>query len=108
VQLDRIGLPRARTQVRFHDHLGRIGDVDFWWPELNAIGEFDGFGKYHRVEFANGRSPGEVVYDEKRREDRLRATSTRPIVIRWGWSEALDPRGLRALFVAAGIRLPPM
>jgi hypothetical protein len=106
VQFDAIGLPRPETQVQFHDHLGRIGDVDFWWRRLNAIGEFDGFGKYHRVEFTGGRSPGEVVYDEKRREDRLRATSTRPVVIRWGWEEALNPRALRALFVEAGIRLP--
>lgn len=107
VQFDAIGLPSPETQVQFRDHLGKIGDVDFWWRELNAIGEFDGFGKYHRIEFTNGRSPGEVVYDEKRREDRLRATSTRPVVIRWGWDEALHPAALRALFVAAGIRLPP-
>ncbi len=108
VQCVAIGLPHAQTQIAFFDHLGKIGETDFWWPELNTIGEFDGFGKYHREEYTSGRSAAEVVYEEKRREDRLRATSTRPIVVRWGWDEARDTRALHALFVGAGIKLPPL
>jgi hypothetical protein len=75
--------------------------VDFWWPEFNLIGEFDGNGKYLREEFANGRSPGEIVIAEKRREDRLRALG--PQVTRWDWSIARSAFRLRAHLADAGL-----
>lgn len=54
VLLDSFGMPRPLLQVTFRDSQGRIGDTDFWWPGLNLIGEFDGFGKYVREEFCAG------------------------------------------------------
>jgi hypothetical protein len=79
-------LPIPELQVPFSDKNGLIGIVDFWWPKLGLIGEFDGLGKYMRDELRNGRTIDEVVMDEKKREDRLRATGAR--VTRWGWIEA--------------------
>ena len=66
------------------------------------IGEFDGFGKYLREEFAAGRTVAEIVLDEKRRENRLRALG--PRVARWGWEEARDRSAFRRILAAAGLR----
>jgi hypothetical protein len=96
-----LGFPAPRLQMPFFDRRGHIGDVDFWWPEFNLIGEFDGNGKYLREEFTNGRSPGEIVIAEKRREDRLRALG--PQVTRWDWSIARSAFRLRAHLADAGL-----
>lgn len=102
VGIHRLGLPRPILQQRFVDAFGLIGVVDFWWPEADVIGEFDGLGKYLREEFAAGRSPAEVVLDEKKRENRLRATG--PRVARWGWETARSRSALRQVLATAGLR----
>ena len=99
-----LGFPDPVLQQEFSDAAGFIGRCDFWWEEYNQIGEFDGKGKYLREEFLRGASPGEVVVAEKQREDRLRATATRPGVTRWGWDTAVDPSKLSAHLRAVGIR----
>jgi predicted transcriptional regulator of viral defense system len=81
-----LGLPAPELQVPFSDSDGLIGIVVFWWPEYNLIGEFDGAGKYLREELRNGLSIEQVVMDEKRRENRLRALG--PRVTRWDWPVA--------------------
>src|SRR5674476_401682 len=48
------------------------GRVDFWWPGARVVGEFDGRVKYGRAN-PSGRPPEDVLWDEKLREDRLRA-----------------------------------
>jgi hypothetical protein len=103
VNLARAGLPAPELQKEFSDARGRIAFVDFWWPAVNLIGEFDGVDKYVRDEYTDGKSPAEVVIAEKRREDRLRATATRPRMSRWGWSVANSVEELRDLLVAAGL-----
>ncbi len=103
VGIHRLGLPRPVLQQRFVDAFGLIGVVDFWWPEAEVIGEFDGLGKYLREEFAAGRTPAEVVLDEKRRENRLRATG--PRVARWGWETARSRSALRQVLAEAGLRV---
>jgi len=95
-------LPAPELQKPFFDQAGRIGVVDFWWPEASLIGEFDGRGKYLREEFTQGREPGEVVVAEKVREDRLRAVG--PRVVRWGWEVASNPVALGELLTRAGLR----
>ncbi len=102
VGIHRLGFPRPVLQQRFVDASGLIGVVDFWWPDHDVIGEFDGVGKYLREEFAAGRTPAEVVLDEKRRENRLRAIG--PRVARWGWEVARERAALRRTLVAAGLR----
>jgi len=98
VGIHRLGLPAPELQVPFYDRGGLIGVVDFWWPQANLIGEFDGVGKYLRDEFTNGRTPAEAVIAEKHREDRLRALG--PGVARWGWMEARSLPMLNAKLVA--------
>lgn len=65
-----LGYPRPQLQVRFSD---REGDMftDFYFAEYDAAVEFDGKTKYTRDEYTKG-DPGEVVWQEKKREDRLR------------------------------------
>jgi len=41
--------------------------------------------KYQKPEYLKGRTPGQVVVDEKIREDRIRATGVK--VIRWVWAD---------------------
>ena len=94
-------LPPPRLQHRFEDGVGSIGIVDFWWPQEGIIGEFDGVGKYVREEYAKGRTPAEVVIEEKRREDRLRSLGHR--LVRWGWQEATDLTALDRVLTGAGL-----
>ena len=49
-----------------------IGICDFYWEEDHHVGEFDGKVKYGRL-LRPGESPGDAVFREKRREDRVRA-----------------------------------
>ncbi|MFO7688962.1 MAG: hypothetical protein R6W83_00140, partial [Cryobacterium sp.] len=56
---------------------------------INRVGEFDGRGKYITEEFTQGRTTAQVVLDEKRREDRVRALG--PTFSRWDWETARDP-----------------
>jgi hypothetical protein len=102
VAIHRLGFPPPVLQFVFHDAQGRM-IVDFWWPDYNLIGEFDGRGKYLRDEYTLGRSTAEVVIAEKERENRLRAQG--PTVVRWGWEEAMAPPLLRRKLLAAGLPL---
>lgn len=102
VAIHRLGFPPPVLQERFEDAWGLIGFVDFWWPDQDVIGEFDGRGKYLRDEFLDGRAPAEVVLDEKKRENRLRALG--PRVGRWGWEIARNRTALRAVLTDAGLR----
>jgi hypothetical protein len=61
-----------------------IGRVDFGWPELRTIGEFDGLVKYGRT-LRPDQDPVEVLVAEKLREDALRAEDLG--VTRWIWSD---------------------
>jgi hypothetical protein len=96
------GLPKPVLQQPFRDRRGLIGVVDFWWPQFNLIGEFDGRGKYTRDDMLNGMSPAEAVLAEKAREDRLRALG--PGVVRWDWPYAISPPRLARKLRDAGLR----
>jgi hypothetical protein len=99
--ISRAGLPAPRPQYRVDDAAGAMF-ADFAWPDHGVLGEFDGVAKYVREEFRAGRSVAEVVIEEKRREDRLRAAGWR--VARWGWDVARSVPGLRRLLMDAGVR----
>jgi hypothetical protein len=71
-------LPEPMLQFHVYDDLGNlVGITDFAWPQYRLLGEFDGMIKYGRL-LKPGQSPGDVVTDEKNREDRLREVT--------GWS----------------------
>ncbi|GAA5119234.1 hypothetical protein [Pseudonocardia adelaidensis] len=66
---------------------GRVYEIDFGWPELHTVGEFDGLIKYGRL-VEPGQDPADVVVAEKLREDEIRDLGLR--VVRWTWSEIDD------------------
>lgn len=78
------GLPMPVPQYEVYDDAGGlVGVVDFAWPELGVFLEFDGKAKYQRF-LREGEEPGDAVFREKKREDRLRqATGWRCIRITW-------------------------
>ena len=96
VAIRRHGLPAPELQWDVRGGGRRIGRVDFGWPALRTVGEFDGRTKYSRDDAA------EVVWAEKRREDALRAEGLR--VVRWTWADLADfdavAARLRSAFVA--------
>ena len=102
VNIHLAGLPAPQLQVPMKGASGRSYVVDFWWPQFNLIGEFDGQAKYRDAEFLSGRTPQQAVYDEKLREDDLRATGKG--MSRWPWEVAVSLQRLRAHLGAAGIR----
>ena len=71
------GLPRPELQVEIHDAAGLIGRVDGWYEEAAVALEFDGQIKYTDPLYTS--TPGEVLWKEKRREDRIRAVGIRVV-----------------------------
>ncbi len=96
-----LGFIAPELQVRFDDAAGFIAFVDFFWPSINKVGEFDGLGKYLKEEYTRGRTTAEVVMDEKRREDRIRACG--PSVSRWEWPIAHDLAAFGAYLSRIGV-----
>lgn len=99
-------LPLPALQVEITDGDGFNARVDFLWEDLKVVGEFDGHIKYGRL-VRPGEDPGDAVFREKIREDRLRELGY--IVVRWVWDDLLHPERLvarirRALEVAARTR----
>jgi hypothetical protein len=86
------GFPKPELQRSFSDARGRIGYVDFAWPDFRIIGEADGDAKYLDAALRGRRTAERVVLDEKIREDRLRALGW--TVVRWRWPAAA-PGGTR-------------
>jgi hypothetical protein len=91
VMIARLGLPAPQLQKAFYRSDGTVlARSDFYFDEFNTIGEFDGKQKYGRSLYeASGRiqdtDVGEVVWQEKRREDALRDDGNE--MVRWVWFE---------------------
>jgi predicted transcriptional regulator of viral defense system len=69
------GLPLPELQVEVHDERGMVGRVDAWYDDAALALEFDGKVKYTQPR--GGRTPAEVAWEEKRREDRMRLLGAR-------------------------------
>ncbi|MCW2830257.1 MAG: hypothetical protein JWP31_949 [Aeromicrobium sp.] len=96
----RENLPTPDLQVPVFDRDGRlIGYTDFAWLEHRHLGEFDGFLKYGSIP-GDPRTPQQIVFDEKKREDAMRGQLLG--MSRWTWVD-LDPP--RAAGTAARVRL---
>ncbi|MDJ0351083.1 hypothetical protein [Cryobacterium sp. PH29-G1] len=65
------GFPEPELQHQFVVD-GKKCETDFYWHEIDGVGECDGREKYFNPEFLSGRSPEQVHYDEKLREDGIR------------------------------------
>jgi hypothetical protein len=91
VLLARIGVPRPTLQHPIRDSAGRLlGISDFYIEEYETAAEFDGRLKYGRALYEGSNrldhgDVGDVVWQEKRREDSFRDEGTE--VVRIVWSE---------------------
>jgi len=103
VGLVEAGLAQPVLQKEFRDASGFIGRVDFWWPCCGVVGEFDGLVKYLGRTERRGRTPEQVVVDEKVREDRIRALPEVRGFARWLWGDALRATPMVAAVRAAGL-----
>lgn len=101
-QMIELGLPLPQLQQVFHDADGLIGRTDFWWPTLRLIGEFDGRVKFSRGIAASEADVREALWQEKRREDRLRRLGNS--MVRWTWDEARNQDVFARLLAQAGVR----
>jgi hypothetical protein len=92
IAFEAVRLPPPRQQVEIYDSRGFIARADFYWEEQRTVGEFDG-----RLKYAGDSA---ALYDEKRREDRLRDAGVE--VFRFGWMEVQGrPQSIRHKALAA-------
>jgi hypothetical protein len=101
VLIHEFGFPEPVLQKEWWDDEGHAADSDFWWPEFNRVGEYDGRSKYEKDEYLKGRSAAVVVLAEKRREDRIRALGAG--VTRWDSDELARRTPVLRKLVAAGL-----
>ncbi|MDY7542179.1 MULTISPECIES: hypothetical protein [unclassified Cryobacterium] len=116
-QIHLCGFPAPELQVRFVHADGTVDITDYRWEQkqgartLFLLGEFDGYVKYTRNQYTQGRPIEEIVWDEKRREDRLRQTTGHGMT-RWVWKMALVAAVLQRHLMEAGLRperrVPPL
>ncbi|TNM40527.1 type IV toxin-antitoxin system AbiEi family antitoxin domain-containing protein [Nocardioides albidus] len=86
-----LGFPAPELQWEVKDADGRLlGICDWAWPEFKTFGEFDGAFKFGRL-LKPGQQPGDVVFEEKKREDAIRE-ATQFVVVRFIWVDYDRPR----------------
>ncbi|MEV6773159.1 hypothetical protein AB0N05_31445 [Nocardia sp. NPDC051030] len=99
VLLHQLGLPSPHPQAELWTDTGNwIARVDLLLPELGIVIEFDGAIKY-QSDLRNGRPLEQVILDEKKREDRIRALGW--LVVRITWSDLHSPDRLRTRLASA-------
>ncbi|MBN9374346.1 MAG: hypothetical protein J0I40_02930 [Cellulomonas sp.] len=99
VRMRELGVPAPDLQHVVRDDQGFGGRVDFGWEGLGVVGEFDGRSKYG-IDEAD-RSASDQLWEEKLREDRLRALGL--TVVRWTWSDAWLGGPMLARLHTAGV-----
>lgn len=103
VELARLGFPQPRLQERRRLPSGRVVYVDFYFPDDDHWGEFDGEGKYRDAAL---RRPGQdavgAVIDEKNRENEIRREVRG--FSRWVVADLEQPRRLYDILTADGLR----
>ncbi|WP_024796624.1 hypothetical protein [Tomitella biformata] len=99
VILSQLGLPVFDLQFEVRDGRGNlVGRSDFALPGHQVLGEFDGKVKYGRY-LRPGQTAGDAVFEEKRREDRLRDLGWQ--VVRWTWGDLAHPQAIADRFARA-------
>lgn len=64
------GLPCPELQVELHGPQGFVARLDGWYEDAGVALEFD--GRVKSDDPRDGRTPAQVAWEEKRREDRIR------------------------------------
>lgn len=94
-------LPPVTPQFPFLDERGEEwARADFVIGDRLVL-EFDGRKKYRAADGASTREVEDIVWAEKRREDRIRGT--RKVVVRIVWADLDRPRQVQAM-IRAGLR----
>ena len=101
VRFDELGFPRPEQQREYAGSRGQCFSVDFYWPEYDVICEADGRVKYESATYLSGRTPEQALWEEKAREDELRAQCRG--FIRLTWDDAWNRAGLVSKLTRAGI-----
>ncbi len=94
VVLTQLGLLPDGLQIPLSDADSLIGVTDFLWHAERTVGEFDGKLKYKVPPGAGPDEAGEIVFREKRREDRVRDLGYE--VVRWVYADLYHPEQLGA------------
>lgn len=95
-------LPEPRLQYEIRDRRGLlVARVDFLFEEYRTVAEFDGKVKY-TGELTPQTNPTDVLWREKKREDRLRAMGFE--IVRITWADLTDVNALGAKVRAAFTR----
>ena len=83
-------IPRPEVQYEVTRSGLVIARSDFAWLPYRHLGEFDGLIKYGRLNPYSGTELGQVVVDEKRREDEVRDENFG--MSRWTWRDLAPKR----------------
>lgn len=87
------GFPPTSLQRRFLDGTGRIIAVaDFWWEDLQLIGEADGLAPH---------SLPEALARDRRRQNALQLTYPGVRIVRFTWQDAMRPGYITAALARA-------
>jgi hypothetical protein len=79
--------------------------ADFWWEGERVAGECDGRWKYSGERFSAGRTPEQIVWEEKRRENEFSELGIR--WVRWDWPDCFEPERITMRLRSAGLRQSP-
>jgi len=101
VRFRELGFSQPEQQREYRGSRGQQYFVDFYWPEFDVICETDGRVKYENPAFLAGRTPQQALWDEKLREDELRAQCRG--FVRLTWDDAWNRSGLVTKLTRAGI-----
>jgi hypothetical protein len=107
VLIDRLGFPKPVLQQEFVLPGGAVVRSDFYFPDQDHVGEFDGTGKYFDPDILAGRTPEQALLEEKDRADALRRLVSG--LSRWRTPDHRDPARLYSILTADGLpsRFPP-
>jgi hypothetical protein len=94
-----LGFAAPEQQAEFRDPEGLMRP-DFYWRDIRTAVEFDGKVKYTRNEYTQD-NPAEVVWREKKREDRFRRMDVR--VCRILTEHVKRPQQLERILLSAGV-----
>jgi hypothetical protein len=94
------GFPEPFLQQRFVID-GRDVFTDFFWLARRGAGESDGRKKYFDTAMLAGRTPAEVVYEEKLREDAIRRQVNG--FVRWDHATGMSVPRLTARLAVLGL-----
>lgn len=102
--IHRLGFEAPEIQVPIQLPNGQTARPDFYWRKARIVGEFDGAHKYTNARNVSGKHAGQVIYEEKLREDALRSLDNR--VCRWGWNDLKNADQLANVLSRAGVPRP--